>query len=469
MTKNPKEIVLQFQAGSLVLENSTKDHEISLFPEAIWDERVLYFRAKASSYRELVLYMETNKIPYRDESKNYEALKDLSLVKKIEPREHQHKALVSWIQNGGKGVVSLPTGAGKTILAILAMEKVQRSTLIVVPTIDLLEQWYNVVYEFFGIKAGQLGGGSKEIKSLTISTYDSAHLYVESIGNRFGFIIFDECHHLPAPQYKFIAEASLAPYRLGLSATVERADGLESIIYDLLGEKVYHGYIVEMANNVLAPYDVVTLEVPMSDKEQEQYESERKIYINFIRRNRISMSSRDGWQNFLFMASRSKEGMRAIKAHREQKKLAQASSEKIIVLFKLLEKHKQQKSIVFTDDNALAYKIGTQFILPVLTHQTKLVERKKILQEFKSGDLRVIVTSKVLNEGVDVPDATIGIVLSGGGGVREHVQRLGRILRQKPGKRAILYEVISKNTSEYYVNKRRTRHDAYERSSEVFE
>lgn len=116
----------------------------------------------------------------------------------------------------------------------------------------------------------------------------------------------------------------------------------------------------------------------------------------------------------------------------------------------------------------MAYQIGKNFVLPVLTHQTRPKERKQMLEYFRQGRIDVLVTSKVLNEGVDVPEASIGVVISGSAAVREHVQRLGRILRHQEGKRAVLYEVISKDTNEFYVNKRRRNHHAYQRPSQVY-
>lgn len=102
------------------------------------------------------------------------------------------------------------------------------------------------------------------------------------------------------------------------------------------------------------------------------------------------------------------------------------------------------------------------FFLPVLTHQTKPEERNAFLNGFRDGTYSILVTSKVLNEGIDVPEANVAIIVSGSGSVREHVQRLGRILRKREGKQAVLYELISKQTGEYFVNKRRRQHNAYE-------
>jgi superfamily II DNA or RNA helicase len=363
--------------------------------------------------------------------------------------------------------VQLPTGAGKTYLAILAMVKVARPTLIIVPTIDLMCQWQEVLGSFFDAEIGTLGGGSKNIQPITIATYDSAVLFVERIGNQFGFLIADECHHLPAPQYQNIALGSIAPFRLGLSATVERADGKESEIYRLLGDMVYEGRIDQMADEILAPYDVINIQVPMNSEEKTKYDDARKIYTDFVKRAGVNFGSPRGWQDFIIRAARLPGGKEAMKAYREQKKMAQGSSAKLIEVWKILLENPEDRIIVFTEDNDMAYKIGRKFILPVLTHKTKMKERKQMLESFRSGTINVIVTSKVLNEGVDVPDARIGIIVSGSGGVREHVQRLGRILRHRPGKRAKLFEIVSKGTSEYYVNQRRRQHHAYKGSPEI--
>ena len=134
---------------------------------------------------------------------------------------------------------------------------------------------------------------------------------------------------------------------------------------------------------------------------------------------------------------------------------------KLAAIWDLLQRHRGDRIIIFTQDNEMAYNIGKRFLLPVLTHHTKLKEREAFLNAFRNGEYPVLVTSKVLNEGVDVPEANVGIVVSGSGSVREHVQRLGRLLRAQPGKRAMLYELIAKGTGEHFTNKRRRQHHAY--------
>lgn len=451
-----------FDRGTLVLEGPGEGDDPKL-PQLVWDARTRLWRAPAHAYRDVVLALHERGKAYTDGARGYEKL-PLALAKPISPREHQVGALKAWVEGGRRGVVQLPTGAGKTYLAVLALVQTGRPALIIVPTIDLLHQWHEVLSTHLGTPIGVLGGGTRDILPITVATYDSASLHIETLGQRFGLLIVDECHHLPAPQYRSIAIGSIAPFRLGLSATVERADGKESEIYQLLGPLAYEGRISDMVEKVLSPYDVVSIEVPLSEDEAKLYLEARELYTGFLRRFGVNFSQ-GGWMEFVRKAARLPGGREAMRAYREQKRLAQAASAKLVELWRILLEHSDDRIIVFTDDNEMAYKIGCTFVLPVLTHQTRLVERKRMLAAFRSGELSVIVTSKVLNEGVDVPDARVGVVISGSGGVREHVQRLGRILRHRPGKRAVLYELISKGTSELNVNQRRKRHHAYEGTS----
>ena len=174
------------------------------------------------------------------------------------------------------------------------------------------------------------------------------------------------------------------------------------------------------------------------------------------------MGTPRGWHTFLWKASQSDEGRAAFKAYLAQKQLSFASTTKQEWVWKLIQRHRGDRTLIFTQDNDTAYQLGTRFFLPVLTHQTKLKERHAFLNGFRDGTYSILVTSKVLNEGVDVPEANVAIIVSGSGSVREHVQRLGRILRKREGKQAVLYELISKQTGEHFVNKRRRQHDAYQ-------
>jgi superfamily II DNA or RNA helicase len=174
------------------------------------------------------------------------------------------------------------------------------------------------------------------------------------------------------------------------------------------------------------------------------------------------MSGPQGMQRFIQETSRTREGRSAFEAWREQRRLALAAPAKLRLLDHLLEKHRRDRVLIFTHDNATVYQIARQYLVPAITHQTKVKERRHVLDGFQTGDYSVVVTSRVLNEGVDVPAANVGIVLSGTATVREHVQRLGRLLRKHGDKQALLVEVVTRGTVEEYITERRRQHHAYQ-------
>ena len=161
-------------------------------------------------------------------------------------------------------------------------------------------------------------------------------------------------------------------------------------------------------------------------------------------------------------ASRTPAGLAALAAYRRQRELALAARGKLDYVELLLSRHRRDHTLIFTQDNATAYAVSRRFLVPVITHQTKVRERSEILERFSRGEYGVVATSKVLNEGVDVPDANVAIVISGSGSVREHVQRLGRVLRRREGKQAVLYELVSAGTGEAGTSDRRRAHSAYQ-------
>ena len=455
--------ILRFDAGTLRLElGDISDFPFELAGVFKYDPRTGNFRARACDYAQIVLTLKQKKFPFTDCARAYDNLKNLALKEKITPHPHQQQALEAWLANSGRGVVSLPTGSGKTILAVLAIASLRRPALVLVPTIDLLTQWTTVLERFFGTPVGMLGGGSHDVQNLTVSTYDSAVLNIEFIGNRFGLLIADECHHLPGAEYQLGAAMAIAPFRLGLSATPEMDEERTATLYELLGKTVYSIGIDELEGKVLSNYQVKRMFVQLNSDEERLYREHRAVYTGFLRRHGISFASRYGWRDFLIACSRFAGGKEAFAAFLEQRKIARAGRAKLELLENILLAHPGERIIIFTADNDTAYEIGRRFIFPVLTHHTRSAERKAFLDAFRTGDYPVLVTSKVLNEGVDIPSAAVGVVFSGSGSVREHVQRLGRILRPSPGKsQAMLYELVSAGTSEEYTSGRRREHCAY--------
>jgi superfamily II DNA or RNA helicase len=451
-------VLVRFASGTL---------ELRSWPEATppppgcaWDERTRCHRAPGIAYADVIRTLVSAKIAYEDSARAYTELAAGARVRR-EPRYFQREALDSWSAQRGRGVVVLPTGAGKSHVALMAIDAKKRSALVVAPTLDLVRQWFDLLSATFGGPIGLVGGGEHDVQPLTVTTYDSAFLHMEHLGARFGTVVFDECHHLPSAAYALAARACIAPFRLGLTATPERADGREAELASLIGPVVYRKDIVELSGDYLAEYDVERVSIELTAAEREEHDAERALYRDFVKSRGIRLSQPGGWGQFIVQASQSSEGRRALAAYRRQRELAFAPSAKLEYLEHLVHLHRQDRSILFTQDNATAYAVARRFLVPVITHQTKVRERSAILKGLSDGVYRAVATSKVLNEGVDVPDANVAVILSGSGSVREHVQRLGRILRKKEGKRAVLYELVTEDTTETYTSERRREHSAY--------
>lgn len=451
-------ITLSFMSGTIELRGFSADADA--LPGCAWDERTRCHRAPALAYADVVRALIASKTPFVDGARNYLELQEGMRVHR-EPRPYQSEALAAWRAQRGRGVVVLPTGSGKSHVALLAIDLKKRSTLVVAPTLDLVRQWFDLLGATFGTPIGLVGGGEHDLRPLTVTTYDSAFLHMEHFGARFGLVVFDECHHLPSAGYALSARACLAPFRLGLTATPERADGREALLDELIGPVAYRKDIVELSGDYLAAYDTERVSIELTPDERAEHDAERAIYRAFVESHGIRMSRPSGWGEFIMLSSQSAEGRRAMTGYRRQRALAFASSAKLDYLDHLLHQHRGDRAILFTQDNATAYQISRRFLVPVITHQTKVRERSAILAGLAAGTYRAVATSRVLNEGVDVPDANVAVILSGSGSVREHVQRLGRILRKREDKRAILYELVTEATTETYTSERRREHSAY--------
>jgi superfamily II DNA or RNA helicase len=446
---------LTYDRGTLILHPPPRGK--TWMDYALWDDRIERFRIPAIQYRDLVLAMRAEGIDLADKAKAFEAVELVPSVA-MEPYPHQQGALEAWKTAGRRGVVVLPTAAGKTYLAQLAMQATERNTLILVPTLDLMHQWYaHLVAAFPDVAVGLLGGGSRDRTAILVSTYDSAAINAETLGNQYGLLVFDECHHLPSDFNRVIAEYAIAPYRLGLTATPERTDGKHEDLKTLIGPEVYRKTAEELSGSALARHEVTQIKVLLSPQEREQYDRLMQTRNAFLQEAKIYLSSVQGWQRFVQASARSKAGRKAMLAHREARAIAFGTAGKLRVLGDLLAQHTGARTLIFTDDNAMVYQVSQTFLIPAITHQTAVKERHDVLTKFKQGEYKTLVASRVLNEGVDVPEASVAIVLSGTGSTREHIQRLGRILRkgQDPTKVALLYEVVAEDTSEENVSRRR--------------
>jgi superfamily II DNA or RNA helicase len=444
-------IELSYESGTLIASRGNPPEPF------VWDARTEQWRAPASVYRQTVLELRGSGMPYKDHAASFEQLSLESRVA-MEPRPYQREALNAWRRGDLRGVVVLPTGAGKTAIAVRVIERTGRSTLVVVPTLALLKQWYSILSDSFGasVPVGLLGGGYHEVTPLTVTTYDSAYIHAERYGDRFALVVYDEVHHLPAEKYTMIPKMLLAPYSLGLTATPERPDGGHQLLPELVGPVVYRRSPEDLAGTYLAPYDVVRIPIELTAGERVEYAEADAVYRDFLQKHRLVMRTPEDWQRFIMVASTSHSGGReALLATRQRREIRASAERKGATLESLLKKHWEDRTIVFTKSVEEVYSLSERFLVPGITYETPARERKEILDRFRMGGYRAIIASDVLNEGVDVPEANVAVILAGSASHREYVQRLGRVLRPREGKRAVLYELVTEGTGEEAASRRR--------------
>lgn len=377
-------------------------------------------------------------------------------------RDYQKEALERWNKNNKKGCIILPTGAGKTIIALKAIIQTNSSTLVIVPTINLMEQWLDSIKKILKDHSliGMLGGGYEDIKMITITTYDSAYLKSSFLGNKFELLIFDEVHHLASEKYCLIGENFISPYRLGLTATIEREDERHVILYKLIGDIIYKKDFYELAEkNYLANFAIKKRTINMLPEEIIEYNNKINQYKKLLKSSNIFYPIR--LEKLIILSANNTTLRNALLLRNEALEIAFNSKAKILELEKILKDTnlERKKILIFTVHTKLAYTISNRFLIPVITHRTKNEERTEVLEGFRKGQYKIIVTTKVLDEGTDISDVNMGIILSGSGSKREFVQRLGRLLRPKNTKEDVaeLIEIVSSDTSEIYTsNKRNT-------------
>jgi superfamily II DNA or RNA helicase len=395
-------------------------------------------------------------LPPRDQRDAYALPYPLHLS--LVPRDYQSSATDAWLRAGARGMIVLPTGAGKTVIALDALARLAVRTLVIVPTIELLRQWHTQIASTLQVpesEVGIVGGGERRVGPITVMTYDSAAMRGRSLDG-FGLLIFDEAHHLPAQSYRGIVKHCPAPWRLGLSATVARADGRHIDLDALIGPVIYQREAEELASQKhIAAFREKRIFVDLSPEEELRYETLMAEWRWYIATRRSQLGSGPGMFAALIRRSGFDASARqALRAHHEARLVALNAGAKIAAIEALLRQHASAKIIVFSEYSDMVDRISRTLMLPAITYRTPPAERRAILADFRTGTLTKLVTGRVLNEGVDVPDASVAIIASGSASLREYVQRLGRVLRPKPGE-ARLYELISRRTTERNAARRR--------------
>ncbi len=443
-------LAMKFDRGTILFEyRDDLASVVARLPGVLWDARVKAFRAPA--YRHESLQRDLTAQAIAVESRVQALLPATAGWADSSLRPYQAEALAAWERACARGLVVLPTGSGKTRVAIGAMAQTKLSTLCLVPTRVLLDQWHAALGVAYPKTIGRLGDGHHELAQVTISTFESAFRQMPQIGNRFGLLVVDEAHHFGNGLRDEALEMCTAPARLGLTATPSAS--MERLS-ELIGGVVYGLAIGDLAGGFLSDFETVVMNLDLDPGERRAYEAELNTFRNYRSLSERSMPGAT-WEEFARGAARTDEGRRALAAWRSLRRRIAFTKAKAEAVSTLLSRHRDARVIVFTADNETAYAVARRHLIMPITCHIGRRERETALTRFRSGELRALVSARVLNEGLDVPDAEVAIVVGGTLGNREHVQRVGRLLRPAPGKRARVYELVSRGTIEVRQAERR--------------
>lgn len=372
-------------------------------------------------------------------------------------RPYQEQALASWSAFGRRGVVALPTGAGKTRLAIAAILRTGLPAAVLCPTRVLAVAWGTELERCLGERVGLVGDGERRVERVTVMTFESAFRHMDVLGERFGLLVVDEAHHFGSGARAEAIEASPAVARLGLSATAPEAGSVAAArLADLVGPVVFEMSYRDLAGRHLAPVSLVRLPVPLEADEREAYEAKTRAFRELCR-TFARTSPGAAHVDLVRALAKSPAGLKALRDNAEAIELASFPRGKRALVRALLARHKEDRTIVFTAFAEHAYEVAIENLVPVIAAETSARERLAILAAFREGKVRAIASARVLNEGVDVPEARVAVIVAGTLGAREHVQRIGRVLRPAEGKEALVYELVTSGTVDAKRAARRAR------------
>jgi predicted nuclease of restriction endonuclease-like RecB superfamily len=323
----------------------------------------------------------------------------------VDLRTYQEAALSAWELAQRRGVIALPTGSGKTRLALAVMQRTQLSALCLVPTRVLLDQWWREASAVYRDAIGCYGDGVRRLAPVTIATFEGAYRHMHEIGHRFDLLIVDEVHHFGGGFRDEALEMAIADARLGLTATPPRDTSAAACLSDLVGPTVFELTVGDLAGGFLASFDAITLYLDLSPEERSSYMNLSSIFKGvYTEFHRAAPGA--SWTDFGRHAARTPEGRRALVAWRQMRRVLSFTHAKRRALRFLLDRHRDSKMLVFTADNDTAYTIAREHLVMPLTCDIHRQERDDVLDRFRAGDLRTLVSARVLNEGLVFPTPT---------------------------------------------------------------
>jgi len=442
----PLNISIVFQGGMLVLQHADTIECVPApfqFLQGRWCCEAHYYHAALPWLQEQGI---------RDAVPGWQH-QALQLHDARKPHAYQLQAVEAWKQARGRGSLMLPICGAKTLVAVHAIHAISSSTLIIVPTVQSLSQWYALLANAFHMEIGVYFSGEKCVRPLTVTMYDAASDLIAEHGNSFAMLICDEAQQIPIQTWGEALCMAPAPYRLGLTGTgpqeyEQRGEGWQ--VDDLIGPIVYTLRLETLTEKQRAAYRTQRVLVDLTDEERASYNAAYEAYMGYVREQGLQQR-RHGAEWLQELKRRStvdQNARRAWLGRRQILKLLESCHGKRAALEELMREHAGECMLVFTESSEVAYAISLQYLVPAISRSTESAERQYILDAFQAGRYTVVVTTEILKEGVDVSEAKVTIVLAGGARKRAYLQHLERSLRTKEPLQAVLIEVLVHDTIE---------------------
>ncbi len=448
MVNKPNTCSITFYEGMLRLHGETPQHLAETYFRTMQDGTVSV--APGYRYRDVIEYFHHKAIPLEDKAGRFFSLSEFTYREKFDPFDFQQEAVKAWERANRRGLIVLPTGAGKSLttrllIASLAVSDAQSSVLIVVPTRSLLYQWYSQLKQTFGVSIGLIGDDMFDLQPVTVTTYASARIHMQAIGNRWKLVVFDEVHgKLSGDRSSMAAKFCIAPYRLGLTATP--SSETELVLGDLIGDIVYLKSTDELIErDVLSVFQTKRVQLKATGEEVAEFNRIREPVQYLWEKAKGSGRVRDNAWLVRERRLNPDEAALAQRAMLRAVRYWQTVPSRLQRLEEILQQHRNDRILIFTESRQNAYEISRRFLIPAVTADIDSDEREVYLRAFAEGKCRALVTSRALEEGIDLPDANVAVLLAGrkkrSKETIRYIQRRGRVLRKRAGKKATVYEI----------------------------
>ena len=448
VSSEPFDLFIDLKDGFLHLYPANNKILDSLINEGIVDYDIYFknFIAKVKDLHTILDYFTVRGLKVKLGFKlDYKASFKSNL--QVNLREYHEEAYREWRKAGYRGVVVMPDGASRMVVALKAIDDLKVKTLILAPTLESLNKWFKYLVNHLGISQNFVeifDPRKRKVRDITLMTYDDASSSLWKIPTFFGLVIADECHYAVSDLYRIALNSISAPYRLGLTSTPYRDDGLHKYYSKVLGPIVYHLTLHELRSmDYLNKPKGFRIPVGLSREEFEEYRRLMRIYLSYCNKAFPGINNaKERFRKVLELCPMNQEAREALRARLKANRIAWNAERKIKVVENLLKKFENEKILIFSRNVDIIKRISRSFLVPKILQDTPEDEKRVYLNMFKREDVRVLATSILFSKGVEYPEPSIAIIVSRIFSCSKCIQRIMELLKPK-NRQSLIIEIVT--------------------------